>query len=338
MKHRQVDPFSTLVESFFQDYLQRVRGASPHTIRAYRDSLRALFLFLADYGGKTVADLTLCDLNVENVLAFLSHLEAHRNNSPTTRNCRLAAIRGLLKHLLRHDPTHAEQYARVLALPFKNERASSPTYLEPEEVRTLLEQLDRKSRSGMRDYALLLFLYNTGARVSEALNVRVCDITFTRPYVVRLTGKGGKERFCPLWHEVVGAIRRLLTIQSPAPDEHLFRNARGERLTRDGVAYILNKYAAQASKHQPALARRRITPHVLRHSCAVALLQSGVDITVIRDYLGHASVSTTNRYIATNLQMKREALEAFWQRAGLAPSRSRPWRPNPDLLAFLESL
>ena len=185
---------------------------------------------------------------------------------------------------------------------------------------------------------LLLFLYNTGARVSEALAVRPADLELVRPPRVRLHGKGGKDRYCPLWRETTQVLTQLMTRTGPAADAPLFRNARGAPLTRDGAAYILAKYVTQAARALPSLRRRRVTPHVLRHSCAVALLQAGVDVSVIRDYLGHASIATTSRYLTTNLQMKREALDLFWKRSGLAPSQPVRWRPSRDLLAVLAAV
>src|SRR5207302_6540318 len=235
-----------LTESFFKSYLQHTRGASVHTVRAYRDALKLFYLFLASHKRKPLADLAL------------------------------------------------------------------------EEARIVIGAVNRRCRDGERDHALLLFLYNTGARVSEALAVRPRDLRLERPWQVRLLGKGQKERICPLWSETVSALRRI--IRADRAEDTLFRNARGAPLTRDGVAYLLTKYVRLAAQNAPALRKRHVTPHVMRHSCAVALLQAGVDVSVIRDYLGHASVATTSRYITTNLQMKREVLEAFWKRAGLAPT------------------
>jgi integrase/recombinase XerD len=334
MSQRLTNSLPTLVESFFCGYLQRIRAASPHTIRAYRDTLKLFFIFLAQ--DRSVAELRLEDLHVDHVVRFLRNLEEIRKNGRATRNCRLTALRSFFGHLLRHDPTRAEQYNRVLAIPFKKHAPSCVSYLEPEEVRAILAQPDRSTRFGARDHALLLFLYNTGARISEALSVRMTDVCFTPPRQVRIHGKGGRDRMCPLWKETTAAIQRI----APEPPECavLFRNARGQPLTRDGVAYLLDKYTRAAAQHLPALRKRPVTPHVLRHSCAVALLQSGMDITVIRDYLGHVSVATTNRYIATNLAMKQTALEAFWKRSGLAATKASTWRPGPDLLRFLESL
>lgn len=332
------DRLLPLVESFFREHLQRIRGASPHTVRAYRDALRLLFCFLADCKKCSVANLSLADLNVEAIKSFLTHLEANRANAAVSRNYRLAAIRSFLKHLMRHDLTHVAQYQQVLALPSKKTRSKPANYLEPADVRMILKQPNCGTALGRRDHALLIFLYNTGARVSEALAVRNEDLSLARPRQVRLHGKGRKERFCPLWGETVNSLRQLPSVRDARPGDLIFRNARGQELTRDGVAYIVQKHATRAACKAPALRRRKITPHVLRHGCAVALLQSGADVTVIRDYLGHASVATTSRYITTNLQMKREALEMFWRRAGLTPARVSPWKPTPDLLAFLSSL
>ncbi len=323
-------------QSFFQNHLRQTRGASGHTVRAYRDALKLFFLFLADHQHKPVAGLTLDDVRANAVLAFLEHIETKRGNSAITRNCRLAAVRSFVQYLLRHDVTRAGQYGAILALRTKRATRRAVTYLEPEEARALIAAIDARSRYGERDRALLLFLYNTGARVAEALSLRPSALRLDRPRQVRLLGKGSKERICPLWPETAAALRRI--IRNSSGDDLLFKNAAGGPLSRDGVAYLLGKHAKIAAGRCPTLRKRRITPHVLRHSCACALLQAGVDITVIRDYLGHSSVATTSRYVTTNLQMKREALEAFWKRAGLEPKEPRKWRPSPQLLTFLETL
>jgi integrase/recombinase XerD len=322
-------------QDFFQKYLRQTRGASAHTVRAYRDALRLFFLFLADHGHKPIAGLTLDDVRANTVLAFLEHIESKRGNSAITRNCRLAAVRSFVQYLLRHDVTRAGQYSAILAIKTKRATRRTVSYLEPEEARALITAIDARSRHSDRDRALLLFLYNTGARVAEALSLRSSALRLDRPRQVRLFGKGSKERICPLWPETAAALRRII---STGNDDPLFKSAAGKPLSRDGVAYLIQKHARIAAGQCPALRKRRITPHVLRHSCACALLQAGVDITVIRDYLGHSSVATTSRYITTNLQMKRDALEAFWKRAGLEAKGSRKWRPSPQLLTFLETL
>jgi site-specific recombinase XerD len=328
----------SLVQSFFRDHLERMCGVSPHTIRAYRDGLRLFFAFVAARTGRDVARLQLTDLDAETVKAFLVHLESQRGNKAVSRNYRLAAIRSFFKHLVRNDPTNGNQYARVLAVPSKKTYPPIAQYLEPEDMRAILKQPDRRTPQGVRDHALLTFLYNTGARVSEVLAVRLGDLSLRYPRQVVLHGKGKKERICPLWKETVTSLQALATVREGQRGDLIFRNRRGEPITRNGVAYLLRKYKALAARTVPSLQRRRIAPHVARHSAAVAMLQGGVDVTGIRDVLGHASVATTNRYITTNLQMKRDALEAFWRRAGISPKRSSPWKPTPDLLAFLQSL
>jgi len=328
-----------LVESFFAAYLPRQRGASAHTMRAYRDTIKLLLEFAAQSHRRPVASLTLDDLDVDLVAKFLDHLEIKRSNSVATRNCRRAAVRSFFKHLLRNDLDHALQYTQVLALPSKRSRLRKPaTYLEAEDVRAIIANPDRRSQDGWRDYTLLLFLYNCGARVSEATGMLWDDLQLTPPRQVRLHGKGRKERLVPLWRETANALLRLRGMATSMDRRHVFVNRYGQPLTRDGVAYILTKHVTAAATDRPRLARERVTPHVLRHSCAVALLQSGTDVTVIRDYLGHSSVATTSRYISTNLKMKQDALLNFWKHAGIEPTNDKPWKPKPDLLTFLQSL
>lgn len=326
------------VQSYFTQYLPKQRGASVHTIRAYRDALTMLFRFVAEQRGQGIASLQIDDIDADAVTSFLDHIEAQRSNSAATRNCRRAAIRSFFKHLLRNDLAHSQQFVRVLAIPAKKARQRPATYLEAEDARLIIGMPDQRTFDGWRDRALLLFLYNSGARVSEATGLRWDDLQLAAPRQVRLRGKGQKERVLPLWTETANALHRLRAMSGAGGGQCVFLNRHGQPLTRDGVAYILSKHAAAAARDNPVLRRKRITPHVLRHSCAVALLQSGTDVTVIRDYLGHASVATTGRYITTNLQMKREAMEAFWKKAGLEQANAKAWKPKANLLAFLQSL
>ena len=325
-----------LVQSYFQEHLERVRGASRHTIFAYRDALKLFLQFLADSSSRPVAALDLDDIVVEKVMAFLDHLESARGNSVSTRNCRLAAVHGFSEHLLRNDPTRAAQYHRILTLPTKKARQRTASYLEPEDMRLFLGQPDCRTATGRRDHALFLFMYNTGTRISETLEVRWKDFRFPHPAQVRITGKGNRDRFCPIWPETVHALRKLG--QDAHPEAHVFLNAKGLPLTRDGVAYLLHKYAKSAAQKRKTFRCLKVTPHMLRHSCAVALLQAGVDITVIRDYLGHASIATTSRYVSTNLQLKRQVLEAFWERSGLTKNSLPKQDHKADVMDFLDSL
>lgn len=325
-----------LLEGFFLDYLCKIRGASPHTVHAYRDSLRLFLNHVSQRLHRSVERLDVQHLQIDTVLSFLDELERRRGNGARTRNCRLMALRSFFKHALRNDPAHAEQYVRILSVASKKTQYPICTYLEPEEVKVLLAQPSQQTKLGIRDYALLLFLYNTGARVSEALGVTLGDLHLNPPRQVRLRGKGKKERICPLWTETAAALKRLI-LPAAAPGSPIFLNYRNEPLTRHGVLQLLSKYSSRAAK-TGNFPGRRLHPHVLRHSCAVALLQAGIDLTVIRDYLGHASITTTNRYVSTNLKMKTDALAAFWKRAGIATAASVPWKPTPTLLEFLRSL
>lgn len=327
-----------LVQSFFQQHLRQARGASPHTIRAYRDTLRLFFRYLARQQHCGVERLTLSDITSPHVLGFLRDLEAQHGNRVTTRNCRLAALRSLVKHLLRDDPARAEQYGRILALPAKRSPRIEPDYLEPEQFHLVLNQINTDTPRGVRDAAILLFLYNTGARVSEALLMRWSDLTLARPWQVRLHCKGGKERICPLWKQTVELLRQLQCQTATSVEGYVFLNSRGQPLTRDGVAYVLRHYYNLARERHTSLPLRSIHPHVLRHSCAVALLQAGIELTAIRDYLGHSSIATTGRYLQTNLATKREVLSKFWKRSGLESRQPKRWRPSQGMLAYLESI
>jgi site-specific recombinase XerD len=333
------DPLFALVQSFFDEHLAKVRGASAHTIAAYRDALKLFLHFAAQQRGVAFERLSLADLQAHTVAAFLQHLERERGNSIATRNCRRIALRGFFQHALRRDPSRASQYTQVLALPSKRCGPTVPRYLEPHQMRSLLAQPDRQQARGQRDYALLLFLYNTGARISEAVAIRRRDLQLVPPHHVRLLGKGNKERICPLWPDTVAAIRSLLARDSSAEDpaEPVFRGERANGLTRHGATHLLAKYVATARWKDPTFPKR-VSPHTLRHSCACALLQAGVDLTVIRDYLGHASIVTTSRYANTNLKLKRDALSNFWEHAGLTAPKATPWRPTKSLLTYLEAL
>ena len=335
---RSISNFLNLVESFFRQYLQTVRGASPHTVRAYRDTLRLFLEFLSQRCRHPVDRLNADHVTCHHVGEFLAHLETERKNSPRTRNGRLAALRCFVRHLLRQDPTRAGEYSRILALPAKRTLQSPPDYLEPEQFRAFLNQVDRRKPFGVRDATLFLLLYNTGARISEALQLRWSNLRLETPWQVRLHGKGSKERICPLWKQTVDLLRRLRSQNEVSAESAVFRSRRGEPLTRDGAAHLLRlhfKRARHANRHLPDI---RMHPHLLRHSCAVALLQAGVELTGIRDYLGHSSVATTSRYLQTNLAMKEKVLKQFWQRAGLQDNPRTSWRPSRGVLQFLQSL
>lgn len=291
------------VESFFREHLQRARGASRHTVFSYRDSLQLFFCYLAHTKGGDVSKLRLDDITETKVLAFLDHLESGRGNGVATRNSRLTAIRSFCRYLIRKDTTHAAEYGLIVSLSGKKGPKPDIPYLEPAEVKLLLEQVDQDQLLGLRDYALIQFLYNTGMRVSEALSLSVGALELGTLRQVRVHGKGRKDRVCPLWRSTTALLKRYIARWKLGVESRLFCNGRRRPLTTSGVAYILKRHFAAAKKKHPILRKRKITPHVIRHSCACALLQSGVDLVTVRDLLGHESVRTTNRYYAQRIVM-----------------------------------
>jgi integrase/recombinase XerD len=327
------------LRGFFADYLPRVRGVSPHTVRSYRDAFMLLLRFVAGRRERPVVVLDFCDVGVDDVLAFLDHLETDRHNGAATRNARLAAVHAFARYAAANHPEHIEQCQRILAVPFKRARPRLVEYLEGDELRAILDAPDRATPDGRRDHALLLALFNTGARVQEILDLRPCDLQLVRPLQARLRGKGRKERVCPLWPQTVEILRALLAERGvdPAATQPLFRNRRGEPLTRFGVRYLLRKYVRRARAAATTLDAKRVHPHVLRHTTAVHLLQAGVDLVTISHWLGHASVETTNRYAAVDLETKRAAV-AKARPVGTIDPALAAWRTDATILQWLEAL
>lgn len=339
MKPAPPNTLARALRRFFAEHLPGVRGASPHTVRSYRDAWALLLRFLAARTARPVVELDLGDLDPDAVIAFLEYLEQERGNSAATRNARLAALHAFARYLATQYPEWLETCQRLLAVPFKRAQTRTVEYLEAEEIRALIEATDPCTVTGRRDHALLLALFNTGARVQEILDLRPVDLQLDRPYQVRLRGKGRKERFCPLWPRTAEVLRRLVTETGldEASTERLFRNRRGEPLTRFGVRYLLGKYAKLAQCCAPGLARKRVHPHTLRHTAAVHLLQAGVDLVSISHWLGHASVETTNRYTAVDLEAKRAAIARVAPVADMDPALAT-WRSDASILKWLEAL
>jgi len=326
------------LRDFFVDHLPRLRGLSPHTLLSYRDSLALLLRFVSAHRGRALVTLDLKDLDTDAVIAFLQHLEADRHNTVATRNVRLAAIHAFFRYLAAQHPDRLEHCQRILAVPFKRARIPSVAYFEYDEIQAVLAAVDRHTVDGRRDHALLVTMFNTGARVQEILDLRPCDLHLIKPFQVHLVGKGRKERVCPLWPETAQVLRAHLSERrvDPGLREPLFRNHRGEPLTRFGVRYILAKYCARAAAAAPTLRGKRLHPHSMRHSTAVHLLKAGVHLTTIRHWLGHASVNTTNRYASVDLEMKREAINKA--RPLDRPSSGARWRTDASILEWLEAL
>lgn len=333
---KPTDPLPGLLHAFFYEWMIEQRNASAHTVHSYRDSWRLFLKFVGERHERSVARITLAELTASDVGAFLQYTERERKVSIGTRNCRLAALRSFFAFVAGREPMAAAQCAGVLRIPTKKAPVPAPIYLEPHEIESILAQPDRRSLEGQRDHALLSFLYNTGARIQEALDVCPKAIRFDSPTCVRLFGKGGKERICPLWPETVALLKALLRRQPRADDERVFLNRYGVPLGASGVRFKLAKYLAAAAKTTPSLATKHVTPHSFRHATAEHLVAAGVDVTVIRSWLGHVSLDTTNHYAQANLETKRKALERL--DASCRSSKPPRWRRDASLLAWLDSL
>ena len=325
------------VRRFLGEYLPHQRAFSAHTIRSYCDSLKLLLQFAAGTK-RRVADLTAGDLMPEKIITFLDNLEQHRGNDAATRNVRLSAIHSFFDYLGAGWPEHLDQARRVLAITFKRTDHRTIDYLEAEELRTLLEQIDRRTVWGRRDYVLLALMFNTGARVQEVVALQTTDLRLTSPPSVKFFGKGRRERICPLWPETARLLQQHIadTGLDSQSDQTLFRNHRGGPLTRFGARLILQRQVTRAAVVLPSLKHKRIHPHSLRHSTAVHLLKSGVDLSTIAHWLGHTSINTTHKYVTIDLAAKRAAIA---KAEPVTKSKRLPrWRTDNDLLTWLESL
>lgn len=333
-KSLQAPNLSQLLQDFFCQRLLAQRQASPQTVASYRDAFRLLLQFAHDRIRKAPTALSLEDLDAPLILGFLNHLEVQRGNSVRTRNARLAAIRSFMHFASFQTPASLPAIQRVLAIPMKRCDRPLVGFLDRDEVAAILAAPDASTWSGHRDHVLFTTLYNTGARVSEVVAVRVNDIVLDRSPFVRLHGKGRKERVVPLWKRTATALRRWLRRTDLGPDSPVFPNRRGTPLSRSGVEDRLRTAVKIAQERCPSLRNRRVSPHSFRHTTAMHLLQSGVDLAVIALWLGHESPTTTHLYVEADLGMKQRALEK------LQPPKSKGVRYRPDdrLLAFLDGL
>jgi integrase/recombinase XerD len=325
---------SALLQAFFTDRLMNQRRASPHTIASYRDTFRLLFRFARKQLNKPPSELTLEDLNAPFIGAFLDHVQHHRHNGIRTRNLRLTAIRSFFHYAAFEEPGHSALIQRVLAMPTKRFDRAIIDFLSYPEIQALLSAPDCSSHLGRRDKALLLVAIQTGLRLSELVGLRRRDVVLTSGAHVRCYGKGRKERCTPLTKQTASLMKQWLEERGGAEDDIVFPNARGTRLSSDGVQYLLAKHVETARKNCPSLKDKRVSPHVLRHTAAMELLQSGVDHAVIALWLGHESVETTHIYLQANLALKEKAL-----------AKTRPlnvkagrYQPGDNLLHFLDAL
>ncbi len=339
MKPKRPNMLASLLQNFFGNHLPILRGMSPHTIQSYRDSLVLLLRFLALYKKCPVSSLDLKDLGHHEIKAFLTYLEIDRKNSASTRNIRLSAIHSFFRFVAAQHPDQLEHAQRILGIPFKKTGSRVIDYLEYEEIQDILSSIDPNTPKGRRDYVLLATMFNTGARVQEILNLKACDLQLTKPFQLQLMGKGRKQRCCPIWPQTAQLLRRLcmeLNIDLTS-EVRIFQNCRGTPLSRFGVRYILNECLKHAQTSADTLCSKRLHPHSIRHSTAVALLKSGVDLTTISQWLGHSDLKTTNRYATIDLEMKRKAIESI-QPVKSQKTSTQPWRHDNTIIGWLESL
>jgi len=325
---------AALLESFFTQRLMKQRSVSSHTISSYRDTFRLLLQFAQQRLGKPPSRLALEEIDAPLIVAFLDEMEKSRGISPRSRNLRLTAIRSFFHYAALEAPAQSAQIQRVLAIPGKRHIRTLVHFLTRPEVEALLAAPDQHRWSGRRDHALLLVAVQTGLRLSELTGIERQDVTLGTGAHIRVVGKGRKERCVPLTKQTVAVLQAWLREPVRGNTQTLFPNARGGHLSADGVQYLLAKHTAVACKSCPSLQQKRVTPHVLRHTMAMELLQAGVDRAVIALWLGHESVETTQIYLEANLAMKEEIL------AKTTPVEGKPGRYHPDdqLLAFLRSL
>lgn len=331
MKSQHLGP---LVQSFFLDGLVAMKGLRPSSVRSYRDGVRLFLRYVADDARCRITRLTLADLTFERVLGFVRHLEQVRHNHPRTRNQRLALLHTFFEYLAVRTPEMLVVAERVAMIPSKRVPPPETRFLERDEVADLFTRLPASARNAGRDRALLLFLYNSGARVQEVADLHIGDLDLAAGRA-RLHGKGGKWRTCPLWAETVSQLQKLLGPDPHTPERNVFTTRRGAPLTRFGIYKIVRRHTRHLETRLG-----RIGPHLFRHTTAVHLLESGVEVNVIRGWLGHVSLDTTNRYAEINIRAKEAAMRTCEppSTSSPAPLRKAVWRNDEALLEWLASL
>lgn len=329
---------SMWVKRFMLEYLVSTRNLSRNTQLSYRDTFKLMLPFMAKKSKVNIDKLLVDNISVSAIKAFLTELETNRDCSLSTRNQRLAAIHAFAKFIGLNNLEYVEWYRQVQLIPFKKTNRTSITYLEKTEMDALLNAPDKQTDQGKRDHAILLFLYNTGARSDEAAQLRIEDINI--PHVpkrdlstVLIRGKGNKLRRCPLWLQTLDELSVLISGRNSS--EHVFLNRRKQPITRFGIHAMVARYAKQITQHLPSIGKKRVSPHTIRHTTATHLLRAGVDINTIRAWLGHVSINTTNIYAEVDLEMKAKALACCEITQGAKPIH---WRDNKDLMSFLKSI
>jgi len=326
------------IQSFFYRYLIEVKGVSACTVLSYRDTLKLLLRFTGVQLKKSPEQLMIEDLNEKMILSFLNYLEQRKGNSSVTRNVRLAGIRSFFGFVAGEVPEILDQCRKVRLISPKRTEHKMVEYLIAREMKAMFDAVDASSRTGLRDKALFLTLYNTGARVQEIVDLSIIDLRLESPSQVKILGKGKKRRACPLWPETVKALKSYISSHSPveADSQQLFLNANGKPLTRFGVRHIIRTYARKASQQCSSLNSKVVSPHTFRHSTAMHLLQAGNDINMVKIWLGHADINTTHLYLEIDMDMKRKILETTKPPKGKT-GRLPKWK-SPCIMKWLDNL
>lgn len=325
---------ATPLSGFLREHLPSERNASQHTCETYAYSFQLLVIFAADKCHCKPSQLTIGQIDASMVMTFLEHIEDKRGNSARTRNTRLAAIKSFFRYLEYRQPAYLDQSRQIHAIPMKKTDQTLIDYLTREELKTLLDSPDRRTQSGIRDRAMLHLAYVGGLRVSELVSLRLDQFDPRTPATIHIIGKGRRERILPLWKETVNVLKDWLRIRCQACDPELFLNANGRALTRSGFEYILAKHVASAVEQQPSLAEKRVSPHVLRHTCAMHTLQATGDVRKVSLWLGHATMQSTEIYLRAD---PTEKLEALASRAPPGLQRGR-FRVSDKLVAMLQGI
>lgn len=328
------------IRGFFENHLISQRGLSTHTVLAYRDTLKLFLQFASQLHRKSCTALTVEDLTADTVRKFLEHLEHSRKNTVRTRNHRLASIHSFFRYFSTLDPRLLFHSQAILNVPFKRQAQPVIDYLEREEIYHILDKIDIQTNLGRRDDAIIRMLYNSGMRAQEIVDLNINHVRFSRPCYVRIHGKGHKERTCPLWPETMQSLKTSLEYRAVQFTDTLplFVNSKGKRLTRFGLRYIITRRVNFAANTCPSLATRRVTPHTFRHTTAMHLLQSGVELNMIQSWLGHASIETTHGYVEIDMEMKQNILKSCEK---ILPKTKKPiksWKRDPSILEWLSKL
>lgn len=337
MKHTD---FAFFLNKFFVKYLPNVKSASPLTIDSYRYSFVNYLIYMDETIHISADNITVKDLTYENINDYLTWLESVRHNGASTRNQRQAAINSFIKFLMLELPEYMTEYQRIMAIPIKKTTQPEISYAKTEGMQLIMSLPDVATASGLRDYVILSLLYTTGIRVSELIYIKVKDVSLYEPETLLVRGKGGKYRYVPLMKYVIPVINKYIDLQGYSQmgteNEWLFKNHMKKRFTRQGINYIVSKYASMAREIEPDLIPEDFSPHKIRHTCAMGLVESGVDLIYIRDLLGHVSVKTTEIYAKTSVQLKRKAIEA--SASEIIPEEIPVWESDSDLKSWLKDL